>query len=73
VISSTVATRGVVERFSITMIRTPPTMKAIATLIGLKRVALIQWLNVSPSAAAGRKATRRLVTKRCARGSDPSP
>ena len=50
-----------------------PTMKAVATGTGAKSRALIALAKASPSIAAGRKATNKLSTKRCAARSRKSP
>ena len=71
--SSTRITLGVrvLWRFSIHKISRPPTTKAVATLMGLNKKALICLLNNKPTTAAGIKAMAKLSTKRLVSGSRP--
>ena len=51
----------------------PPTMKALATTVGLNRCALMALPKSSPSTTAGTKAMSTFSVKRRARGSEPRP
>ncbi|MNN54008.1 hypothetical protein D3C81_1687980 [compost metagenome] len=61
------------SRHSASRITTPPTINAMATLIGLNRWALIHLPKIKASTMAGTLATMTLMANRWAFGSDPRP